>query len=492
MNPKAPLSFEFSPSGDAVARRDGWGGGILYVQGNPYWYSNSDVEPKPVEWTWIEFLDHVASNWWALVYEQPYPHRWLKEAAHPGDIWSVAERRWAKLGEDVAEAEEAALLSYERQHNLAFAWKGLSLPSLTFVRNGGVCWICAEGLVPIRAPFEECRTALLSICDALAQSFEGSENPRVANAVNRWRNRGAGSIDGFLQLITGMPHKMLAAVQGGAEPFGFWGLAANESLTDGIIEEGPLLAAARMTAGILDSARIRRVLDAIRAVPKGTPDALNRITAAVRQHRRGPPTQFAFAGGYVAAEIVRQTLQSDRAVQFDLDAVFRQLGISVQPLCLDTDKIDAVAVWGIRGPCVILNEDRQHKSPERTRMTLAHELGHLILDRDGGLPFCEVLGGAVDSFVEQRANAFAAELLLPRGIVEQRRVTWKGSIGDFVSSLKQDFSVSKSVVCAQIFNSRVFASLNDQEQKFIETRLRLEDEIGSRHAIRVQSGGDAV
>lgn len=492
MNPKAPLCFKFSPSEDAAARRDGWGSGILYVQGTPYWYSNSDVEPQPVEWTWIDLLEHVASNWWALVYEQSYPYLWLNEAAHPGDIWSVAERRWAKLGEDVAEAEEAALLGYERKHNLASAWKGLSLPSLTFVRNGGVCWICAESQAPIRASFEECRTALLSICDALAQSFESSDNPRVINAVNRWRNRGTGSIDGFFRLITGMPQEMLTAIQGDADPFKFWDLAANDSLADGVIEEGPLLAAARMTAGILDSTRIRRVLDAIRAVPKGTTDALNRITAAIRQPRRAPATQFAFAGGYAAAEIVRKTLQSDRAVQFDLDAVFRHLGISVHKLHLDTEKIDAVAVWGKRGPCVILNEDRQHRSPERTRMTLAHELGHLVLDREGGLPFCEVLGGAVDVFVEQRANAFAAELLLPRGIVEQRRVTWKGSIGDFVSSLKQDFSVSKSVVCAQIFNSRVFASLNHQEQIFIETRLRLEDEIGSRHATRVQSGGDTL
>ena len=487
MNPNAPLRFEFFPSNDDDARRDGWGSGILYIRGTPYWYSNSDVNPQPVEWTWVDFLEHVASNWGALVNEQPYPYPWLNAAAHPGDIWNIAERRWARLGEDIAEAEEAALLSYERQHNLACAWKGLSLPSLTFARTGGMCWICAETLLPIRAPFEECRTALVSICNTLAQSFENSTNARVLNAVNRWRDRGASSMDGFFRLVTGVSQEVLDAIQGDSDPFKCWEVAANDSWVDGDVEEGPLLAAARMTAGILDSTRIRQVLDAIRLVPTGQFNALNQIAAKVRKSRRVLTSQFAFTSGYIAAEIVREVLGRDRGVQFDIDAVLRQLGVRVHAQELGTEKIDAIAVWGMRGPCVILNDDRLHKSPERTRMTLAHELGHLVLDREGGLPFCEVLGGALDDFVERRANAFAAELLLPRGIVEQRRITSKGGIGEFVSTLKQDFSVSKSVICAQIFNSHVFGSLNHQEQRFVEARLQLEDAIDFRHAIRIQS-----
>lgn len=492
MNPNAPLRFEFFPSKDDDARRDGWGSGILYIRGTPFWYSNSEVDPQPVEWTWVDFLEHVASNWGALVYEQPYPYPWLNDAAHPGDIWSVAERRWARLGEDIAEAEEAALLTYERQHNLASAWKGLSLPALTIARAGDVCWICAEGLLPIRAPFDECRAALVSICNTLAQSFENSTNSRVLNAVNRWRDRGASSMDGFFRLVTGMSQEVLSAIQGDADPFEFWDVAANDAWVDGDVEEGPLLAAARMTAGILDSMRIRQILDAIRLVPKGRFNALNEITTTVRKSSRGHPSQFAFNGGYIAAEIVREALNRDRGIQFDIDAVLQKLGVSVHTQKLGTEKIDAVAVWGARGPCVILNEDRLHKSPERTRMTLAHELAHLVLDREGGLPFCEVLGGALDDFVERRANAFAAELLLPRAIVEQRRITSKEGIGTFVSNLKQDFSVSKSVICAQIFNSRVFVNLNSHEREFVEARLRLQDAIDSRHAIRVQSAGDVL
>lgn len=492
MNPDSPIRFEFFPSKDDAARGSGWGSGILYVLGAPYWYSNSDAQPRPIDWTWVDLLEYVASNWGALVYEQSYPYSWLNDVAHPGDVWSVAERRWARLGEEIAAAEEGVLLDFERRHNLASAWKGLSLPSLTLVRNGEVCWICADGRAPIRAPFEECQTALLSICNTLAQSFADSTNPRVVSAISRWRDRGVSSRDAFFKWVTGMSEELLAAVQGGADPFEFWGVAANDCWAEGIVNEGPLLAAARMTAGISDSATIRRVLDAIRGVAPGKLDSLDRLSANARRFLQRAPAQFSFSGGYAAAEFVRDTLRMDRAVRFEIEAVFSELNIKISSLHLRTESIDAVAVWGSRGPCVILNLDRQHTSPERTRMTLAHELGHLILDRAGGLPFCEVLGGAVDDFIERRANAFAAELLLPRIIVEHARTTRRGSIGDFVAALKHDFGVSKSVACAQVYNSRVFPSLNREEQHFLEARLKLVDAIGSRHAIKVQPAGDVV
>ncbi|NLG90370.1 MAG: ImmA/IrrE family metallo-endopeptidase [Acetobacter sp.] len=52
------------------------------------------------------------------------------------------------------------------------------------------------------------------------------------------------------------------------------------------------------------------------------------------------------------------------------------------------------------------------------RATLAHELGHFVIDRDGALPVAEATGKFVKTptKIEQRAGAFAAEFLLPRRI----------------------------------------------------------------------------
>lgn len=482
------MSFSFTPSEDETDRMNGWGSGILYIFGIPYWYANSADDPQLIKWTWVDLLEHIASNWGALVFEQSYPYPWLSDVAHPGDVWGAAERRWTSRGEALAEIEESTLLAFERRHNLAYAWKGLSLPSLTLMRNGRVYWMCPDGQSPIRASFRECHAALVSIGDTLARSFEGSDNPRVMSAINRWHNREKYAKDGFFKLITGMSEEKLSAVQGGTEPFSFWEMAANDPSMDGLLEEGPLLAAARMTAGICDSATIQRILRAIRKVPLGNLDELDRISSKARQHLQKKPAQVAFLGGYAAAEFVRETLKMDRPARFEIEAIFDKLSISVAHENLHTSTIDAIAVWGVHGPCVILNKDRKHTTSERTRMTLAHELGHLILDRTGGLPFCEVLGGAIDNFMERRANAFAAELLLPRSIVEYMRETGNRNcrIGDFISLLKQDFGVSKTVVCAQIFNSRVFDSLNIEEQNFVEYRLRRDDPFGFQETNKVQ------
>jgi len=41
---------------------------------------------------------------------------------------------------------------------------------------------------------------------------------------------------------------------------------------------------------------------------------------------------------------------------------------------------------------------------------------HLLVDRKGFLPLVEVFGGYAPKGAERRANAFAAELLLPRSV----------------------------------------------------------------------------
>lgn len=183
------LRFSFIPAPDNASLNDGWGSATLFVNGAPYWYANTDSQPLPISWTWVDLLEHAAQNWTYLVSEQSYPFPWLNGSSHLGDIWSVAELRWAQIDDDQADSEEAILLAFERRHNLAAAFKGLSLPSLVWIRNGNVVWICAEGKVPVRASFNECRDALIGVCDAMADAFKDSTNSRVADAVALWKNR---------------------------------------------------------------------------------------------------------------------------------------------------------------------------------------------------------------------------------------------------------------------------------------------------------------
>jgi Zn-dependent peptidase ImmA (M78 family) len=493
MKPSKILRFEFAPAPDAVECCNGWGAGTLWIQGVPCWYANSDIEPWPIKWTWVDLLEQLAANWSSLTLEQSYPFVWLAEAPHPGDIWTVAERRWARLGDEVANAEEPAVLEFERRHNLASAWKGMSLPSVVWLRNGDLVWICVEGRPPVRAPFDECLSVLRGIGDTLAYAFSASDNPRVKAAVQRWQAKGAQVKTSFIGTVTGLPAESLKAIAGTQDEFEYWEIAANSPWETGQVAEGELLAAARMTAGVLSPNEIADIIAFLKKLRRGKLDELNALSTAVVGKVLRAALPFAFQAGYLAAELVRDKLQRGNTKRFEVGDVLQSLGVEVLNVTFSTEKIDAIAVWGSRGPCVLLNAQRKHaNSEERTRMTLAHELAHLVIDRKGGLPFCEVLGGLVDEYMEQRANAFAAELLLPRSLVDYEWTIWKGSFGNFLQALNELYGVSKSVACAQIFNSSIFDRLDQEAQEGVEVRLSREDQIRSGRAVRVDAAGDVA
>lgn len=105
--------------------------------------------------------------------------------------------------------------------------------------------------------------------------------------------------------------------------------------------------------------------------------------------------------GSAAARAVRRRWEL-RGPVMDLVALVEAAGVFVMDADLDRT-IDAVTVAGVGElPAVVLL--RRHAPSDRRRMTLAHELGHLVMD---GFPTGD------DSGREARADEFAAELLAP-------------------------------------------------------------------------------
>ncbi len=68
-----------------------------------------------------------------------------------------------------------------------------------------------------------------------------------------------------------------------------------------------------------------------------------------------------------------------------------------------TRRIDGMSMWGASWPVVIVNSSMP---PDRIRLTLAHELGHLVM-HDGHMSFDP----------EGDANKFAAEFLMPESTI---------------------------------------------------------------------------
>ena len=93
--------------------------------------------------------------------------------------------------------------------------------------------------------------------------------------------------------------------------------------------------------------------------------------------------------------------------------------------------------------------------PNRKKFTIAHELGHWVMHRsllrdrpEIGVLLREPLGRADSSPLEQEANAFAANLLVPDNMLKSYRT-------DDIVLLAKVFGVSEEVIGYRLKRSRL-------------------------------------
>jgi len=120
--------------------------------------------------------------------------------------------------------------------------------------------------------------------------------------------------------------------------------------------------------------------------------------------------------GYDLATRTLETLGVDEAAKFvDVERILNGLGVDIRDLSVDDPSLRGVAIAG-EGfrPTVIVNaQARWNRSGPGRRFTLAHELGHIIVDRGRARRVTHSSTPWAPEAVERRANAFAAMFLMP-------------------------------------------------------------------------------
>ena len=104
----------------------------------------------------------------------------------------------------------------------------------------------------------------------------------------------------------------------------------------------------------------------------------------------------------------------------DIHAILQRLDIRITKIDLSDDSVRAVSVFGpTQVPHVFCNRrTRWGDSAEVERFTLAHELCHLVFDREYGDELAIATGPWAPVGIEQRANAFAAAFLMPTWLLK--------------------------------------------------------------------------
>lgn len=123
-----------------------------------------------------------------------------------------------------------------------------------------------------------------------------------------------------------------------------------------------------------------------------------------------------WASGYSLAEdLLEQADPAPSAERTELEQLVSSLGIVVVDAHLDAVGPRGVAIAGenIR-PTILVNVDHPAYTGVGRRFTIGHELCHILHDRERARPLAHTSTPWAPAAVEQRANAFAAMLLMPK------------------------------------------------------------------------------
>ncbi len=158
----------------------------------------------------------------------------------------------------------------------------------------------------------------------------------------------------------------------------------------------------------------------------------------------------------------------------DVDGLLERLGIEVKEVWLTDASVRGVAIAGPgHRPGIAWNRGNLFNGTSQgRRFTLAHELCHVLYDREVGRRLAIASGPWAPAGIERRANAFAAMLLMPEPLIQQ-------SVVELDCSLATEEGVDRVArrlhtgFEATLRHLRNLALIDDVDQQQIEAQRRI-------------------
>ena len=207
----------------------------------------------------------------------------------------------------------------------------------------------------------------------------------------------------------------------------------------------------------------RQILNKVRTLPLALVPLLDQWSTKALETMATVGDRDPNEQGYHLALWFRQATEQPKRVE--PEQVIKSADVSIVDLALG-ESLDAIGCWGSKhGPAILVNiNGRRSTTVHGRRATLAHELCHLLVDRKKALPFAEVLGGRSPYTPERRANAFAAEFLLPRSAAAAGYTQAGGILQLTLDTLCASFGVGRTLAAGQLLNGTAFDSMPISDQ----------------------------
>ena len=416
---------------------------LAYVGTRLVWGEAQTEADQGLIWTWVELLEHLSSLWSRIEWEEADPF-YLN--CSPDRLRMEAERRWEQVSASIREREEELMWGYEDTHDLASGLSGIWPPALWIQREGNLVLVVGNGQKVLQ-PAAEVYGTLNSLGESIADRLRGINDARARAARTQWSHKHKVTFEDLISVSTGIPKESISEL-GSRNVKTAWELKDDFAPNE-------LMAAARMIGSALPLADLGKVLASIRKLPRRNSDLFDEWYSKLEITGEDFAQKAPWLQGDDVASQFR-TILNNQDNPIDPEDILREANIPIRNIILPTDQLDAICCWGPQhGPAVLVNSKGKHAQHIRgRRSSLAHEICHLLIDRDGGLPLGEVLGGRVPGHLEARANRFASELLLPRRVAGNAFLE-SDNDQKTLDHLCRKYGVSKEIVAWQTYNSEI-------------------------------------
>lgn len=452
---KIGLLLDIDESGDGL--------GMLWISGVPIWFKKGKARTiSPFSWSWIDFLAYLGSNWKYFFMEEGYPSG--LDPYHPYNYFNELSEVRHQADDNNAKRIDNDSFLFESRHNLAWGMSGVTLPYVLVLREGLAFWITSKN-ASVTVGINEFKAFLSELGEYIRRKV--INNKYAKYSVNVWEHREKIDVNDCVAIRS-------SSLLDSEFVDEFCKIVpADKVECDNILYgDYELLAAARMTANVIGTDERIELIKITISLAKGSFEKIANISEESYKHIKEYPNAIPFKQGYHLARFIRRMLHIKANDVVDPEEILNSLGVQICDITTD-DKLDALAVWGSHhGPAILINISERSRAGtvHGRRSTLAHELCHILIDRKESLPVAEVLGGRVPLRVEQRANAFAAELLLPRQVAIERALS-SADIEEALTHICNTFGVGKVLASCQIFNSRLFHKLSIESQNVIQSTI---------------------
>ena len=472
----------------------GWSMGHLTIRvaGMNVTATTLDGEQQPyVGWYLAPFLDWLATNWVALLHEERLP--WPNRGSAPAAIaCNHALEEWIAADDQHGRRHYANAQDWYFRHGVRSAAAGGIFPDL-FIRriaddielswSGRPMAFTEDGLA-FESGAGHARLAVGDVAETIWQTLEWvvdhlPESPAQYDdhiAALRTKVASLRTIEYSAMARTYVHPAILEKAENAFAAVDRADLLEGDEATCDAPYVAEMPPAVLMFGGVAPDLGIRDVEclrdQMVAAHGGGDSSELGALVA----DRHGSALGVPYRDGYrFADELLEDLGDAARPTSdfVDVRAMCADLGIEVQETELETDSIRGAAIAGDGfSPRIVVNQTHYfNQNDSGKRFTIAHELCHVLFDRTRARRLAHASSGRwAAQGIEQRANAFAAYLLMPRALVLAHLQDANRIEREDVQRLAGQLRVNDSALLRHLQN----LDLIDAER-----RERLRDEMGS-------------